>query len=131
MRVVLIEDNPGDVLLCASPWIPSMNRTVWRFSQDGEQALRFVRESAQKRRRTDAALCLLDLRYARNDGLDVLRAIREAAATSNLNVAVLTGGFISRRERADLLSFDVRSILVKPSNLDGYVNPRREDLPDL
>lgn len=86
----------------------------------GEQALRFVRESAQNAGEPDAGVVLLDLRMPVNDGLVVLRAIREAAATSNWNVAVLTGGFISRRERADLLRFDVRSILVKPSNLDGY-----------
>ena len=85
---------------------------------DGEEALRFVREDA--RAISNRCLFVLDLHLPKYDGIMVLKAIRETPALSSLQVAVLTGGFLSPQQETELLSFNVRLIMKKPMDLDEY-----------
>ena len=88
-RIVLIEDNPGDVLLLRKALDMQGHPYGLEVLTDGEEAVRFVRDHAH----SIPAPCffLIDLHLPRYDGIMVLRAIREAPALSGQHVAVITG----------------------------------------
>lgn len=85
-QILLVEDNPGDILLtqkaiekCAL----SMDLTVKR---DGEEALAYLQaEDTQL-----PQLILLDLNLPRVDGREVLKVVKASAQLRHIPVIVLT-----------------------------------------
>lgn len=118
-RIVVIEDNYADVALLRLALDSQGEPYDIELLSDGEQALRFIREHASPGTSKPCVL-ILDLHLPIYDGFVVLRALRDAPAMENLHVVVLTGT-ISNRDRAELLAFNVRLIVTKPSDLNDFV----------
>src|SRR5438270_5967132 len=87
-RIVLIEDNAADVTLVRYALDSQQEPYRLDVLTDGEQALQFVREYASNGGEPEPCVLLLDLHLPKNDGFEVLRAIRDAPALSNLRVVV-------------------------------------------
>ncbi|MBP7690434.1 MAG: response regulator [Anaerolineales bacterium] len=89
--VLLIEDNPDHAVL-----IQAVLETAWPAAvrvmilSDGLQALEYVRHPAPAPVLGLPDIVLLDLKLPKVDGLEVLRALRGAAAWERVPVIVLT-----------------------------------------
>ena len=64
---------------------------------------------------------MLDLNLPKNDGLDVLRALRGKAEFAKVAIAVLSSSS-SNRERAGLAEFNVCEFIAKPPDLEEYLS---------
>jgi two-component system response regulator len=87
--ILLVEDNPDDVLFTIRAFNQNHIRNEIIVASDGEQALRllFPEDGGHPLR---PALILLDIKLPKVDGLEVLRAIREGDRSQSLPVVVLT-----------------------------------------
>ena len=120
-RILLVEDDPNDVLLLQRAFrgagLPEPGQVV----SDGEQAIAYLAGAGQyadRERFPLPILLLLDLKLPRRSGFEVLEWLREQQGTSRLPVVVLT----SSRQSDDVQrAYDLRanSYLVKPASLEG------------
>lgn len=115
--VLLIEDNPDDerLTLRALRRNNIMNEVV--VATDGEEAVRFLFGEAPPAQMP--ALIILDLRLPGLTGLDLLRRIREEAATALTPVVVLTAN-ADRDSRRRAYELGANSFVIKPTDPDEY-----------
>ena len=91
MRVLLIEDNAGDIALirqgcAASSWPVDLD-----VIQDGAEALDFLFRRAPHTQALTPDLILLDLGLPRKNGFEILEALEPDADLKFVPVVVLTG----------------------------------------
>lgn len=100
VRIVLVEDNAGDVyLLEKSLQARHIVYELIRY-EDGEQGIRAL--SSERGPTPD--LILLDLNLPRREGFDVLRAVRTRPALVGVPVGILTSSDAVRdRHRVSLI----------------------------
>jgi DNA-binding response OmpR family regulator len=65
-------------------------------------------------------LMILDLNLPKNDGFEILEAVRATRAFEDVPIAVLSSS-TSGRERAKLATFEVREFIAKPPDLEEYL----------
>ncbi|MBK9577278.1 MAG: response regulator [Fibrobacterota bacterium] len=116
--ILLVEDNPDDVLLTRRAFrkmgIPNEIVAV----SDGVAAIEAL--SVSPFDKSLPALVLLDLKLPKVDGIEVLRKIREVARTRIIRVVVLT----SSREEKDILrcaELGANSYIRKPIDFDEFL----------
>lgn len=89
--ILLVEDNPKDVLLTERAFQQSRIANELHVARDGAEALDYLHGSeAGTPARPAPALVLLDLKLPKVDGLEVLRRIRQDERTRLLPVVILT-----------------------------------------
>jgi CheY-like chemotaxis protein len=116
-RIVVIEDNPGDIRLLRQALEDQQQPYTLEVLTDGESAIRFLSQHCTGGH--DPCLIVLDLHLPRYDGLDVLRAIRALPALNGVRVAVLTTS-ASPQEEAEVMKLGVSWYAKKPTNLDDF-----------
>jgi len=123
-HVLLVEDNPGDVLLMQEVFRHSQRQVTLHVAGDGEQAMDFVRKNAAWRDAPTPDLILMDLNLPRYDGWEVLRNIKASPVLCRIPVVVLT---TSAAPRDVLLSYDLHanSFVTKPVDFDQFVEIMR------
>jgi len=112
MDLLIIEDNPGDVVL-AKEILSQVERPVSiRVAEDGETALSMLDEHLPN-------MVLLDLNLPRISGQDVLRAIRENPKSHACPVIVFS---TSDAERDVVAAYDggANCYITKPVDLDRF-----------
>jgi len=90
ISVLLVDDDPGDVLLVREAFDDHKVGNLLSVVSDGVQALEYVRAEGSY---VDAArpdLILLDLNLPRKSGIEVLEEIKGDPALSTILVVVLT-----------------------------------------
>ena len=112
-RIVVVEDNPGDVFLLSHALDLQGSRYRLDVLEDGEKALQFVRRCSAHGQDLLPSVFVLDMHLPRQNGLVVLRAIRENPALSAVRVIALSG-VISTGEEAEALKLGVRLYRKKP-----------------
>ncbi|NTU42283.1 MAG: response regulator [Nitrospirales bacterium] len=125
--ILLVEDNPDDVMLTERAFRKSgiANRLV--VAQDGAEAMDYLFASGQwegRGRETDPVVVLLDLKLPKIDGLEVLRRLRAEPRTRLIPVVILT----SSVEERDLISgynLGANSYIHKPVDFDQFVDAAR------
>lgn len=117
--ILLVEDNPDDVLFTLRAFSRNHIRNEIVVAHDGEQALRllFPDDGGHPLR---PALILLDIKLPKIDGLEVLRTIRAGDRTRSLPVVVLT---TSNEERDIVESYRLgaNSFVRKPVVFEEFV----------
>lgn len=121
-KIVLIEDNPGDVLLMEMALEENdVACEITRFS-DGDEALRSLgatNGSATDGLRPD--IILLDLNTPKSDGFAVLKQLKETPHLATVPVAVVTSSrALSDKRRAELLG--AARYVEKPSELYEFLS---------
>jgi len=90
VNVLLVEDDPGDVLLVrealAEGEVPNRLEVV----SDGVEAMRYVRREGGYADRARPDLILLDLNLPRKSGAEVLAEIKRDDSLATIPVVVLT-----------------------------------------
>jgi two-component system response regulator len=98
--ILLVEDNPNDVLLTERAFKQSKIANDLHVVHDGAEALDYLLgPEAGTPARPSPALVLLDLKLPKVDGLEVLRRIRGDPRTKLLPVVILT----SSNEEQDII----------------------------
>ena len=89
-EILLVEDNPGDVLLTQEAF--REGRLSHRLSvvEDGDEALRFLRGEGPYAGAPVPDLILLDLNLPRNDGRELLGEIKQDVRLRHIPVIILT-----------------------------------------
>ena len=115
VRIVLVEDNPGDVyLLEKSLQAREIIYELIRY-EDGEQAMRAVAGELAP------DLILVDLNLPRREGFDVLKAVRQTPRLVGVPVGVFTSSdAVKDRHRTALIG--VERYIHKPPTLEEFVN---------
>jgi two-component system, response regulator len=121
--ILLVEDNPDDVLLTQRALKKARINNKMVVARDGVEALDFLfcRGDYARRETSDSPeIVLLDLKLPRIDGLEVLRQIRSNECTQLLPVIVLTS---SLEEKDVIASYQsgANSYIRKPVDFNQFV----------
>jgi CheY-like chemotaxis protein len=88
--VLLVEDDPGDVLMTREAFEHHKIRNHLHVVNDGEQALQFLHRTGEYASAPRPGLILLDLNLPRRDGLEVLAELKEDPELRVIPVVILT-----------------------------------------
>ena len=88
--VLLVEDDPGDVLMTREAFEHHKIRNHLHVVNDGEQALQFLHRAGEYADAPRPGLILLDLNLPRRDGLEVLAELKEDPELRVIPVVILT-----------------------------------------
>jgi CheY-like chemotaxis protein len=88
--VLLVEDDPGDVLLTTDTFEECHLGLNLHIASDGEEAMRFLRRTGEFGAMPRPALVLLDLNLPRRGGLEVLADLKADPDLQTIPVVVLT-----------------------------------------
>ncbi len=119
--ILLVEDSRADAEMTIDALREAHLANPIVHVEDGVEALDYLYRRAAYAERDHGipAVVLLDIKMPRMDGIEVLRAIRDDAATRRIPVVILS----SSREECDLAaSWDlgVNAYVVKPVNADQF-----------
>src|SRR5436305_7897776 len=89
-EILLVEDNPGDVLLTREVFREGKFPHQLSVVQDGDEAIRFLRNEGKYADAPRPDLILLDLNLPKKDGRELLRDIKTDQHLRNIPVLVLT-----------------------------------------
>jgi len=120
IRILLIEDNPADVDLLRRAFRSAQLDCELILLEDGAEALAYVRGLEGAGGGAAPDLAVLDLNLPKNDGIEVLQAIRASSAFARLPVAILSSS-ASSRERAKIEQFGIGRYITKPPDLDEFL----------
>ena len=115
-RIVLVEDNPGDVLLVKKALKEKGIAAKLVCFEDGEQALKSLSQPAQQA----PDLILLDLNVPKIHGIEVLRTIRNTPKLVGVPVVILTSSASPTDIHRTALLGAARFIS-KPSGLEDFL----------
>ena len=120
IEILLVEDNPGDVVLTITALKDSKVGTKISVAEDGEKALAFLRREGAYAGAPRPHLILLDLNLRRLGGREVLDAIKSDPKLMRIPVVVLTS---SQAEEDILNSYDhhANCFITKPVGLDQFM----------
>ena len=88
--VLLVEDDPGDVLMTREAFEHYKIRNQLHVVTDGEQALQYLRRTGDYAGAPRPGLILLDLNLPRLDGLEVLAELKADPVLKVIPVVILT-----------------------------------------
>ena len=125
LDVLLVEDDPGDVLLTKEAFEHNKVRNRLSVVADGVSALEFLRKEGQYADAPTPDLVLLDLNLPRMDGREVLEALKSDAAMRSIPVVVLT---TSEAEEDVVRSYSLHAnaYVTKPVDFDRFIDVVRQ-----
>ncbi|MCU1454564.1 MAG: response regulator [Acidimicrobiales bacterium] len=121
IEILLVEDDPGDVLMTREALAGSAMISALHVVSDGEAALHFLRREAPYADAARPGLVLLDLNLPRVDGRQVLAEIKADPDLRRIPVVVLT---TSQSEEDVLRSYELHAnaYITKPVDFDQFVD---------
>jgi CheY-like chemotaxis protein len=119
ISVLLVEDDPGDVLLIREAFADQKVGNVLSTVSDGVEAMKFVRGEGEYSGRECPDLVLLDLNLPRKSGAEVLAEIKGDPRLSMIPVIVLT---TSEAEEDVLRSYKMHAnaYITKPVDFERF-----------
>jgi CheY-like chemotaxis protein len=125
IEVLLVEDDPGDVLLIREAFEDNKVANRLHVVADGVEALDFMRRQGVHAEAPRPDLVLLDLNLPRKDGREVLAEVKRDEALRTIPVVVLT---TSQAEEDVLRSYDLHAnaYVTKPVDFDRFIGVVRQ-----
>ena len=125
IQVLLVEDDPGDVLITREAFEENKVRNELHVARDGEDALDFVYRRNQYEGAPRPDLILLDLNLPRKDGREVLQEVKNDEELAHIPVVVLT---TSEAEEDVLRSYRLHAnaYVPKPVDFDQFIKVVRQ-----
>jgi len=123
--VLLVEDDPGDVLMTREVFEISPVRSALHVVSDGEQAMHFLRRMNDFTDAPRPGLILLDLNLPRRNGLEVLAELKADRDLLTIPVVILT---TSQAEGDILASYRLHAnaYITKPTSFDLFTEAIRQ-----
>ena len=125
IEVLLVEDDPGDVLMTREAFQDHKVANQLHVVNDGTEAMAFLRREGEHADKPRPDLVLLDLNLPRMDGREVLQAIKSDPDLSSIPVVVLT---TSEAEEDVLRSYSLHAnaYVTKPVDFDRFIQVVRQ-----
>ena len=125
IEILLVEDDPGDVLITREAFAENKVRNHLSVVADGEAAMAFLRRECEFASAPRPDLILLDLNLPRKAGHEVLAEIKSDADLQRIPVVILT---TSDAEEDILRSYDLHAnaYVTKPVDFDRFLNAVRQ-----
>jgi CheY-like chemotaxis protein len=125
IEVLLVEDDPGDVLLIREAFEDNKVANRLHVVADGVEALNFMRRQGEHAEAPRPDLVLLDLNLPRKDGREVLAEVKNDEALRTIPVVVLT---TSQAEEDVLRSYDLHAnaYVTKPVDFERFIEVVRQ-----
>jgi CheY-like chemotaxis protein len=123
--VLLVEDDPGDVLLTKEAFSDNKVNNQLDVVSDGEEALAYLRQEGEHAEARRPDLILLDLNLPRKGGLEVLEDIKADPGLRSIPVVILT---TSAADEHILRSYDLHAnaYVTKPVDFDQFIRIVRQ-----
>lgn len=120
VRILLVEDNPGDVRLTKEALKESRICNEILVARDGEEAMSILRQKKEGGKVSIPQLILLDLNLPKKDGREVLKEIKADEMLKRIPVIVLT---TSASEEDILKSYNLHAncYITKPVDLKKFL----------
>lgn len=118
--ILLVEDNPADVRLTREAMRDAKVRNNLHVTQDGVEALAFLRRLGKYGQAPRPDLILLDLNLPKKGGREVLEEIKQDRLLMAIPVVILT---TSQAEQDVLESYRLRAnaYVTKPVDLEQFL----------
>jgi CheY-like chemotaxis protein len=125
IEVLLVEDDPGDVVLIREAFEHNKVYNALHVVSDGVEALEFLRREGEHAGARRPDLVLLDLNLPRKDGRQVLAEVKEDADLRTIPVVVLT---TSEADEDIVRSYDLHAnaYVTKPVDFDRFIEVVRQ-----
>ena len=125
IQVLLVEDDPGDVLMTREAFEDNKVANTLHVVSDGAEALEFLRKEGQYADSPTPDLVLLDLNLPRVDGREVLAAVKADGELRQIPVVVLT---TSEAEEDVLRSYALHAnaYVTKPVDFERFIEVVRK-----
>ena len=123
--VLLVEDDPGDVLMTREAFEHYRIRNELHVVSDGEQAMHFLRRAGDYANAPRPGLILLDLNLPRRNGHEVLAEVKADPDLLSIPVVVLT---TSQAEEDILRSYSLHAnaYISKPVDFERFIDVVRQ-----
>ena len=123
--VLLVEDDPGDVLMTREAFEDNKVANRLAVVSDGVSAMEYLRKQGPYADAPTPDLVLLDLNLPRMDGREVLQALKEDEELRRIPVVVLT---TSEAEEDVLRSYSLHAnaYVTKPVDFDRFIDVVRQ-----
>ncbi|TQS43857.1 response regulator [Cryptosporangium phraense] len=125
IEVLLVEDDPGDVLMTKEAFDDHKLRNTLHVVNNGVDALAYLRKEGEYTGVPTPDLVLLDLNLPRMDGREVLAEIKKDEVLRRIPVVVLT---TSEAEEDVLRSYNLHAnaYVTKPVDFEAFVRVVRQ-----
>jgi CheY-like chemotaxis protein len=125
IEVLLVEDDPGDVLMTQEAFEEHKVRNRLTVVQDGAEALAYLRREGEYTNAVRPDLILLDLNLPRRDGREVLAEIKKDDELGRIPVVVLT---TSSADEDILRSYQLHAnaYVTKPVDFERFISVIRQ-----
>jgi CheY-like chemotaxis protein len=119
--VLLVEDDPGDVLMTQEAFADHKVHNRLHVVSDGVEAMAFLRKEGSYADATTPDLILLDLNLPKMDGREVLAAIKADETLRSIPVVILT---TSEAEEDVLRSYSLHAnaYVTKPVDFERFID---------
>jgi two-component system, chemotaxis family, response regulator Rcp1 len=120
IEILLVEDNPGDVVLTREALKDARVHNKLHVATDGEEAIAWLKQTGTHENAERPDLILLDLNLPKVDGREVLAQIKSDPELRSIPVVVLT---TSKAEEDVLKSYDLHAncYIAKPIDLQQFI----------
>ena len=125
IEVLLVEDDPGDVVLIEEAFADNKVRNRLHSVSDGVEAIDFLRQQGDHAGARRPDLILLDLNLPRRDGREVLEEIKKDDDLGRIPVVVLT---TSAADEDILRSYQLHAnaYVTKPVDFERFITVIRQ-----
>ena len=123
--ILLVEDDPGDVLMTKEAFEHHKIRNALHVAADGVEALAFIRKEPPYEDAPRPGLVLLDLNLPKKDGREVLAELKADPDLRTIPVVVLT---TSEAEEDIVRSYDLHAnaYVTKPVDFNRFIEVVRQ-----
>ena len=121
IEVLLVEDDPGDVLMTQEAFAEHKVGNRLQVVADGDEALAYLRQQGRYAHAARPDLVLLDLNLPRRDGREVLAEIKADENLRHIPVVVLT---TSAADEDILRSYELHAnaYVTKPVDFEQFIS---------
>lgn len=125
VEVLLVEDDPGDVLMTREAFEENKVANHLTVVSDGASAMEYLRKEGEHADAPTPDLVLLDLNLPRMDGREVLAAMKSDEELRRIPVVVLT---TSEAEEDVLRSYSLHAnaYVTKPVDFERFIDVVRQ-----
>ncbi|MFI6760938.1 response regulator [Micromonospora sp. NPDC050417] len=119
VRILVVDDDPGDVLMIEEALVDSDVQKAIDVVSDGQEAMEFLRREGRHSAAIRPDVILLDLNMPRMDGRQVLSAVKGDEDLRTIPVVVLT----TSNADTDIIgsyTLQANAYVSKPIDLDDF-----------
>jgi len=121
VHILLVGDNSADVYLFRKALATARLEFELTVLEDGGQAMAYIRGTGDYAGSPLPDLAVIDLSLPKNDGIQILEALRATARFADVPV-VISSSSSAPPPRLDLKRLNVSRYISKPPDLEGFLD---------